>query len=177
VVAWSVIGCLILAGLGVGLSLGRSPSSSGSGGLSAGSSAVGSSSAESSAVAAPNASAPTASASSSSASASFAGTVPFLVTASGTRYEAATLAAQVRARLHVPATSGGAAAGHGSAPTAALRGCVVHLTGGLPPRLVDRATYQGDPAYVIASSSHVWVVGPGCTAANPELITSAALAG
>jgi hypothetical protein len=51
------------------------------------------------------------------------------------------------------------------------------LTGDVPPRLVDRATYQGEPAYVIASSTRVWVVRLGCTAAKTELIVSAALAG
>jgi hypothetical protein len=116
------------------------------------------------------------SSSASSASAPFAGNAPFTVTASGTRYEAATLAAQVRAKLHATRPTG-TGADLGTAPASALRGCVVHLTGGLPPRLVDRATYQGDPAYIIASSSHVWVVGLGCTAANSELIRSVALAG
>jgi hypothetical protein len=62
-------------------------------------------------------------------------------------------------------------------PSPTLRGCVLHLTGGAPPRLVDRATYQGEPAYVVASSSRVWVVGLGCTAAKTELIGSVALAG
>ena len=61
--------------------------------------------------------------------------------------------------------------------SAALRGCVLHLTGGVAPRLVDRATYQGEPAYVIASSTRVWVVGLGCTAAKTELVVSVALAG
>jgi hypothetical protein len=185
---WSAIGCLVLAGIGVGLSLGSSPTYSGSSGLSA----AGSSSAVSAAAAAPEASAPAptgsssassaSSASASSAAAPFAGTAPFTVTASGTKYEAATLAAQVRAQLHVsrPGTStgtGSTAANEASTPAAALRGCVTRVTGGLPPRLVDRATYQGNPAYIIASSSRVWVVRPGCTAANSELITSVSLAG
>jgi hypothetical protein len=56
-----------------------------------------------------------------------------------------------------------------------LRGCVLNLTGGAAPRLVDRASYQGTPAYVIATASHVWVVGLDCTAARPDLITSASL--
>ena len=117
----------------------------------------------------------------------------FVVTATGTKYQATTLATQVRARLsqtsngasNVPGPSGTSsvpaaaasktAAGVAHAPTTALRACVLHLTGGQPPQLVDRATYQGDPAYVIATSSRVWVVGLGCTAANAELITSVAL--
>lgn len=57
----------------------------------------------------------------------------------------------------------------------ALRGCVLNLTGGAAPRLVDRASYQGTPAYVIATASHVWVVGLDCTEARPDLITSASL--
>jgi hypothetical protein len=65
----------------------------------------------------------------------------------------------------------------GSVPTTQLRGCVQHFTGDTQPQLVDRATYQGTPAYVIASTSRVWVVGLGCTATKPELITSVPLAG
>jgi hypothetical protein len=53
---------------------------------------------------------------------------------------------------------------------------VVHFTGEAAPRLIDRATYHGTPVYVIASDSHVWVVGLGCTAAHPDLIASAPLA-
>jgi hypothetical protein len=182
-------GLVVIAGIGYGISRagGSMSSSSGPGYASAGSSAV----------AAP--AAPEASASSSSAAAGgFLGISPvFTVSASGTKYQAATLAAQVRARLSTPAagsssrpsnvpgpskTSSSSAAASSSQtasgtrePTTALRGCVLHLTGGQPPRLVDRATYQGAPAYVIASSNHVWVVGLGCTATNAELITSVAL--
>jgi hypothetical protein len=64
-----------------------------------------------------------------------------------------------------------------SAPTAQLRACVLKVTGGVLPALVDRATYQGTPAYVIASSRRVWVVGLGCTAARPQVIASVPLAG
>jgi hypothetical protein len=59
-----------------------------------------------------------------------------------------------------------------------LRGCVLHFTNGAAPKLVDQATYnQGTPVYVIASATRVWVVGLGCTAADPELIASVPLAG
>jgi hypothetical protein len=108
---------------------------------------------------------------------------PFTVTASGTKYRQATLPEQVRAKLTVhngQEASTGAIPSAGSTvavPSPALRGCVLHLTGGAPPRLVDRATYQDEPAYVVASSTRVWVVGLGCTAAKPELIVSVALAG
>lgn len=93
----------------------------------------------------------------------------FRVTASGTRYQPATLAAQVRAEM---ANRSNAA---GQAPPATLAACVAHLTGNVPPSLVDRATYQGKPAYVIAVADRVWVVGLGCTASDPHLITSKGL--
>lgn len=123
----------------------------------------------------------------------------FVVTESGTSYQQATLAEQVRANLNasraslstratVPSASGtagssssstfnGTASGAAYSPTSGLLGCVLRLTDNALPRLVDRGTYAGSPAYVIASSSRVWVVGLGCTATHPELITSAPLAG
>ncbi|TVZ01736.1 hypothetical protein EAS64_30200 [Trebonia kvetii] len=58
-----------------------------------------------------------------------------------------------------------------------LHSCVAHFTGGAAPRLIDLATYQGTPAYVIATSTHVWVVGLDCTAQHLDLIASASLAG
>ena len=51
------------------------------------------------------------------------------------------------------------------------------LTGGVEPTLVDRASYDGIPAYIIAVRSHVWVVRLGCTATDPQLITQAPLKG
>ena len=113
-------------------------------------------------------------------------TASFQVTASGTDYERATLAAQARAAMAARSTAAGStaagstAAGStaaGTAPGAALRGCVLEVTGGATPRLVDRAAYQGEPAYIVADSTHVWVVGRGCTAATTDLIVSVALAG
>lgn len=100
----------------------------------------------------------------------------FGVTASGTRYQPQTLTAQVRAQMAAqPLASGEALAGPG-APSATLAACVLHLTANRRPSLVDRATYQGKPAYVIAvAGDRVWVVGLGCTASDPDLITSARL--
>jgi len=92
----------------------------------------------------------------------------FVVTSSGTRYEPPTLAAQVRAELAKPAKSG-------TQPSASLAACALHLTGQARPSLVDSATYQGKPAYVIAVANWAWVVGPGCTASNPELMASVGL--
>jgi hypothetical protein len=103
-----------------------------------------------------------------------AGSAPaatFTVTASGTNYLPATLAPQVRAQLARPAKTAALPA----TPSAQLSACVLHLTGHMRPSLVDRATYQGKPAYVIAVTNWAWVVGTGCTASNPELIASVGL--
>ena len=188
----SLVLCLLLAGLGFTLARGSTPQteSSAASSATAGSSfAAGSSSAGSRAAGI----APAAPAASPAESRpQYAGSASsFLITASGTRYERATLSQQVHTRLSaegaagspgasIPAASASSAsagAAVGAAPSAALRGCVLHLTGDVPPRLVDRATYQGEPAYVIASSTRVWVVGLGCTATKTELIVSVALAG
>jgi hypothetical protein len=98
----------------------------------------------------------------------------FTVTASGTNYQPATLAQQVRAQLARPAKTPALPAAE-AAPSAQLSACVLHLTGQMRPSLVDRATYQGKPAYVIAVTNWAWVVGTGCTASNPELIASVGL--
>ena len=191
-------GLVVIAGIGYGISRTSGSTDSSS------SAASGSASENTFAAAAPEASSASSASASSAAGAGSHGISPqFVVTASGTKYQAATLASQVRARLSHPpvasspvASNGGpssvpgpsgtssvpaagasktAAVGVAHAPTTALRACVLHLTGGQPPRFVDRATYQGDPAYVIVTSNHVWVVGLGCTTANEELITSVAL--
>ena len=88
--------------------------------------------------------------------------------------EPATLAAQVRAQRDRSAKAAAQPAGE-AAPSVRLAGCVLHLTGQAPPSLVDLATYQGKPAYVIAVANWAWVVGTGCTASNPELIASVGL--
>ena len=102
----------------------------------------------------------------------------FVVITSGTMYHRATLDTQVRHQMAQAASrsaEGQAAAGGGSTPSPSLAGCVLQLTGGASPSFVDRATYQGKPAYVIAVSNWAWVVGTGCTASNPELMASVGL--
>jgi hypothetical protein len=130
----------------------------------------------------------------------------FVVTESGTRYQGATLASQVREQLNavrqglvtpaaspVPngasatatasgaapsaAASASAAGPPGTAPSARLTGCVSHLTDGATPSLVDQASYDGIPAYIIAVPTRVWVVRLGCTAADPQEITWVSLTG
>lgn len=178
--------CLALAGLGYGLSLGggppvapsASPASSASSAAAAAGGTVGQSRAAAAGPEVP------ASKPASSSSAAGPSGVSFSVTASGTRYQAATLAAQARARLATgpdavtvpgPSRPGSAPAAASGAPGGALRGCVSHVTGGLSPRLVDRATYQDKPAYIIVGATKVWVVGLGCTAGDPELIVAVPL--
>ena len=73
-----------------------------------------------------------------------------------------------------PASSAGATAGKASPQ---LEGCVRQLTGGLPPSLVDKASYDGKPAYIIAVQSKAWVVGLGCTAADTDVIARVPLKG
>lgn len=172
-----VVVCLLLAGLGFALSRGAPQSESSSAAEPAAGSNMtqGSSSSESSAASAAGA-APAPSAALGPQDGSMSG-VSFAVTASGTRYQRATLTEQVRDRLVANGRSRTPVPSAAATPSAALRGCVVKLTGGAEPRLVDRANYQGEPAYVIATSARVWVVGPGCTAAKTELIVSVALAG
>ncbi len=66
-------------------------------------------------------------------------------------------------------SSASASAAAGAAPPG-LPGCVTHLTKDVKPALVDQATYDGIPAYIIATSDRVWVVRLGCTAADPQQI-------
>jgi hypothetical protein len=132
-----------------------------------------------------------------------AGHVPFLVTTSGISYQQGTLREQVgdqlalyRSALAVtpapsisasaspPAggsngqngtTTGAAGQSTGAVPTKTLVACVFHLTDGAVPSLVDRAAYQGTPVYVIAVPDRAWVVGLGCTASKPDVITTVSL--
>jgi hypothetical protein len=105
----------------------------------------------------------------------------FTVTASGIRYEPATLATQVRAELaaeevgRTPPPASAHLNTPGTPSYATLAACVLHLTDQDRPSLVDSATYQGKPVYVIAVPDHVWVVAPDCTASDPHLIRSIGL--
>jgi hypothetical protein len=117
----------------------------------------------------------------------------FSVTKSGISYQGSTLATQVQTQLTggnavTPAASEPSASSSteasasapppaNTAPPLSLKGCVAHFTNGLAPSLVDRSTYDGIPAYIIAVPSRVWVVRLGCTAADPQEITSVPLSG
>lgn len=188
--------CLLIGIIALGLS--RGGSSSSSSGASVAGAPVLVPAAGASASSAPASSAASSAAAPAATSAPSAG--GFVVTKSGTRYQQATLARQAHAQVlaarareslstqapsasasSAPASASGASTSGGAVfdlvPGSVLRGCVLTVTGGVPPELVDRATYQGTPAYVIASASHVWVVGLGCTAARPQVIASEPLAG
>ncbi len=195
--------CLLIVIVAIGLSHAGSSSSSSAassagGAVAAPGTAFGAASGRGTATSAALAPGPAASAAASSAAAassSAPSSTVFVVTQSGTRYQLATLAKQAQAQvlaseargpgpvaLPSPSSPSSAASASSSAaptyaPGAQLRACVLKVTGGVLPKLVDRATYQGTPVYVIASSSRVWVVGLGCTAASPQLITSVPLAG
>jgi hypothetical protein len=181
--AGSLIVCLLLAGLGFAISRGSGPQSSYSSSAGAPAARTGTEGASS---AAGPALVPSAGAAVPRPETTAGPEASFAVTVSGTKYTQATLAEQVRTRLAAnggqetfgqSAPGAGASPAPGAGPSQALQGCVLHLTDGAVPRLVDRATYQGEPAYVVASSSHVWVVGLGCTAAKTELVESVPLAG
>jgi len=105
---------------------------------------------------------------------------PLRVAVSGTNYLPGTLSRQVQAALHgssqVPAAP--------PAVTQQLRGCVLRITGGTEPVLMQSAHYQGQPAYVIVASRAkgdlVLVVAPGwaapgCSATSKDVLDTATL--
>lgn len=162
-VAASLVVCLLFAGLGLALSRGTTAQSSSASAGSAAAPAAGSSSAAAGpAVAGPGPREQT--------PASADGRLAFTVAQSGTVYLRETLVSQVAT------VSAATLAGAGTRPSAQLLGCVLHLAR-VDPELVDRASYQGTAAYVIASANRVWVVGLSCSAAQPELIVSVPRAG
>lgn len=95
---------------------------------------------------------------------------PYSTVRSGTNYTRANVAAKVVALLAAESTRSM------SAPAGALDGCVRRISAGKSPLLVDSATYDGAPATIIAlpgTGAHqadVWIAGPGCSAADPDLI-------
>ena len=138
-----------------------------------------------------------------SAASSASAPTGFLVYSTGTVYKRSTLVSQVRGELDnsvygslgptVPANSAsatapaptasdgvptaGSSAVGGALPSPALSGCVSRLTGGATPSLVDRASYDGIPAYIIAVPTQVWAVRLGCTAADTQLLARVPLKG
>jgi hypothetical protein len=82
-----------------------------------------------------------------------------------------------------PISSGQRRSFHGI-PVSALQGCVMRISAGRRVQLVDVASYQGRQATVIVvaaaggtGGSRIFVVGPGCSASDSDLITEASLPG
>jgi hypothetical protein len=191
--SWVLVSCLVLSGFGFLVTRGSGSSTS----SSATSAASGQSASVPAGASVPQPAAGRASeAQPGDANTKPSATAPtgFLVYSTGTAYERSTLASQVRAQLGrhdfgrlgpaAPDNSANATApaasnsGVGSStPSPGLSGCVSKVTGGAAPRLVDRASYDGIPAYIIAVATRVWVVRLGCTATDTQLITAVPLEG
>ena len=194
--SWVVVSCLVLAGFGFLVTRGSGSSDS--------SSAASAASSPSASVAAGGTVPQPAAGRASEAQPGDANTKPsaasaptgFLVYSTGTAYERSTLASQVRTQVGrhdfgslVPAAhdnsagatasapAAGASGVGGSTPSPGLSGCVSKVTGGAAPSLVDRASYDGIPAYIIAVPTRVWVVRLGCTATDTQLIAAVPLEG
>ncbi|MBV9382138.1 MAG: hypothetical protein JOY82_18990 [Streptosporangiaceae bacterium] len=91
-----------------------------------------------------------------------------VVIASGADYRRGTLRSQVETQLRKPRRAT-------SIASPSLSACALEVTGGTPPVFVDAARYQSRPVYVIVTHLRAWVVGTGCTAASPDVITSVPL--
>jgi len=104
----------------------------------------------------------------------------FHLAVSGTNYLPGTLSRQVQAALRgspaLPAAT--------SAVTGQLRECVLRITGGTTPVLLQSAHYRGQPAYVIVASRApgdlIVVVAPGwaapgCSATGKDVLDTATL--
>jgi hypothetical protein len=199
--SWVLVACLILGGFGFLVTRGGGSSSSSDAASSASTQGPAAAPAAGSAPSEErNSSAqgdhPAADEPSASAAAGSSG---FLVYSTGTAYHRSTLASQVQGQLMsfgaetpaggtsgtgtapVPADSASASAAassaSGSEPSSQLTGCVSTVTDGVTPTLVDKASYDGTPAYIIATPAEAWVVGLGCTADDTDLIARVALKG
>ncbi len=133
-----------------------------------------------------------------------AGPASFTPISTGTNFQRQGLASQARKAMLAgpnkpammgPAASAGRTPGQhesatglqsfGGMTVASLRGCVMRISAGRQVLLVDIDRYQGRPATVIVvaaaaggtSGSRVFVVGPGCSGSDSDLITSASLPG
>lgn len=105
-------------------------------------------------------------------------TAPLYVVRSGTDYQPGRLASQAKAAL----TRYGA--GHaGVRRAASLRSCVMQITHGLLPGLLDMASYRGQPATIVikapsaGSPGQVWVVRQPCSGQHREVLAHATLPG
>jgi hypothetical protein len=64
----------------------------------------------------------------------------------------------------------------GALTSSGLAGCIDHLVGGQTVLLVETARYAGKPATIIVTASsatrsaEVWIVGPACSPAHPDVL-------
>jgi hypothetical protein len=109
-----------------------------------------------------------------------------LVIHSGTNYQPETLGLQAEAVLNRVSHSGSQPAPVASAPIQAslfpqLRSCLIHISNGQRPLLVDLAKYKGHPALIVVLPSRnggrprVLVVAPGCTGTLAPIVTTTPL--
>jgi hypothetical protein len=108
--------------------------------------------------------------------------------ASGTNYQPGQIAAQADAVLRglIQRTSGaeGANSSHASAfgGLSEVRACVNRVTGGRAPKVVDVASYRGEPALAIMVSAgggpvRVWIVGARCSATTSDVLAEQTIPG
>lgn len=116
-------------------------------------------------------------------SAGSAGTLPLI--RSGTDYQPGQLVAQVEHELRRLPVKEAPLSGE-SAPQPqdqGLTGCVLAITRGVRPQLVDAARYRGRPATIIVTAAtagqpgQVWVAGSNCSAGRPDVIAHTRLSG
>jgi anti-sigma factor RsiW len=108
-----------------------------------------------------------------------ANVLSFKVINSGIDYQSATLGSQIKGELgHVAALGPARSSGVKflQAPSTQQYACVMDVTGDIEPAMVDSARYNGSPATIIALAhvgnqlSQAWVVGPSCSADNPDVL-------
>jgi hypothetical protein len=103
------------------------------------------------------------------------GVEKFSIVKSGTDYQPANLAAQIEHELLRTGRT------RAYAPTSAEDACVLGVTGGNRPTMVDVADYKGHPATVIAMAAEgthfpqAWIVGPACSATNQDILARVVL--
>jgi hypothetical protein len=110
-----------------------------------------------------------------------------IVVRSGTTYQRVKLGAQAAAVAKRYAAKIPSPAKAGNIPvqpfriSPSLSGCLLRVTGGIQPLVVDMAAYQGHQAMVIIAPGssrargHVWVVDPVCSASSSDVIATSGL--
>jgi len=110
-----------------------------------------------------------------------------IVVRSGTTYQRVNLGAQAAAVAKRYAAKIPSPDKAGSIPvqrsriSPSLPGCLLRVTGGIQPLVVDMAAYQGHHAMVIIAPGssrargHVWVVDPVCSASSGDVIATSGL--